>query len=120
MNEKRDLKKGRLTLTGNKMPDQVYEKLEEKGADRRLTPYIVNLVEKEEVMDKLIEGLSILVQKVDDMHLKIDGLEELLDGKRIVYREQTAVEVEEIKQGSIQIGEKITGGIEEEIEEMDF
>ncbi|MGG0888973.1 hypothetical protein [Cytobacillus horneckiae] len=123
MKDKQDeavLKKGRLTLTGNKMPDEVYKKLEEKGSDRKLTPYIVSLVEKEETMDKLIESLSIIIHKIDRLDEKVSGFETILEGANVSIVNETVSNEEDIKQGDLKIGENIIGGIEEEIEEMDF
>lgn len=118
--EKDIIKKGRLTLTGNKMPDEVYKKLEEKGSDRKLTPYIVGLVEKEETMDKLIESLSTLIQKVNHLDDRFSGFEEKLDGVNVSVKNETNTDDEEIKQGALEIKDNIIGGIEEEIEESDF
>lgn len=114
------IKKGRLTLTGNKMPDEVYKKLEEKGSDRKLTPYIVGLVEKEEMMDKLIESLSTLIHKVDHLDDRFSGFEAKLDGVNLSVKYETNTDDEEIKQGDLEIKDNIIGGIEEEIEEIDF
>lgn len=118
--EKDALKKGRLTLTGNKMPDEVYKKLEEKGSDRKLTPYIVSLVEKEEMMDKLIESLSTLIHKVDHLDEKFTRIELKLEGTNVSIKNESIIEEVEIKQGNLEIAENIIGGIEEDIEEMDF
>lgn len=112
--------KGRLTLTGNKMPDNVYSKLEKKGADRNLTPYVVSLVEKEETMDKLIESLSVVINTIN---ARFDRLEEQFENITL-YKENlrsfTPIEEDEIKQGSLEVSDKIEGGIEEEIDDMDF
>lgn len=113
-------KKGRLTLTGNKMPDDVYKKLEEKGSDRKLTPYIVSLVEKEVMMDKLIEGLSTLLRKVDCMDEKFSRIEMKLESGSVFIKSEAIPEEHEIEQGDLKINENIIGGIEEDIEEMDF
>lgn len=119
-NEKDVLKKGRLTLTGNKMPDEVYKRLEEKGADRKLTPFIVSLVEKEQMMDKLIESLSTLIHKVDLLDGKFKRIEAKLEGANVSIKNEMNFEESEIKQGDLDIAENIIGGIEEEIDEMDF
>lgn len=118
--EKEILKKGRLTLTGNKMPDDVYKKLEEKGSDRKLTPYIVGLVEKEETMDKLIESLSTLIQKVDHLGERFTDFEAKLNGVNIPVDKEEVIPDEDIVQGDLEISDKIIGGIEEEIEDIDF
>ncbi|MCK1995470.1 hypothetical protein MPH61_23390 [Peribacillus muralis] len=118
--EKDAQKKGRLTLTGNKMPDGVYRKLEEKGLERKLTPYIVGLVEKEEMMDKLIENLSALIHKVDGLDDRFSGLESKLEGVNVSNNVEVNINEEEIKQGDLEIKENIIGCIEEDIEEIDF
>lgn len=46
-----------LALTAKNIPDYIYSKLEQLGSERRLTPYIIHLVEKEAMMDKLVESL---------------------------------------------------------------
>ncbi|KYD11416.1 hypothetical protein B4102_2144 [Heyndrickxia sporothermodurans] len=114
------LKKGRLTLTGNKIPDKIYKKLEKLGSDRKLTPYVVYLVEKEEMMDKLIESLSTLIHKVDHLDERFSGLEKRLSGVNVPIENKTTTDDDEIKQGDLEIGENIIGGIEEDIEEIDF
>lgn len=123
MKDKQDetlIKKGRLTLTGNKMPDEVYRKLEEKGSDRKLTPYIVSLVEKEDMMDKLIESLSIIIDKIDCLDEKVSGFEKKIGKATFSFESNAANNEEDVKQGNLEIGKNIIGGIEEEIEEMDF
>lgn len=113
-------KKGRLTLTGNKIPDDVYKMLEEKGKDRKLTPYVVSLVEKEEMMDKLIESLSTVIQKVDRLDRRFTGFEAKLEGVDLSFEKGTDTGDEEIKQGDLEIADNIIGGIEEDIDETDF
>ncbi|MFS0882758.1 hypothetical protein [Metabacillus niabensis] len=117
--EKELLKKGRLTLTGNKMPDDVYKKLEEKGANRKLTPYIVGLVEKEETMDTLIESLSTLIKKIDHLSERFTDFEASLNGVNIPIAKETIPD-DGVVQGDLEISDKVIGGIEEEIEDFDF
>ncbi|WP_110925936.1 hypothetical protein [Bacillus massiliglaciei] len=116
--KKEAVKKGRLTLTGNKMPDEVYRKLEEKGADRKLTPYIVSLVEKEDMMDKLIQSLSTVIQKVDHLSDEFSGFKSKFDGVEFAsIQEEKPVVEDEIKQGDLGIKDNILGGIEEDLDD---
>lgn len=79
--------KKRLTLTGNKMPEEVYKKLEELGSTRRLTPYIVSLIEKEEHTNKLIESLSSVAERMEDIEHKVDHIYEAISSGNIdIYK----------------------------------
>lgn len=120
--------KKRLTLTGNKMPDHVYGKLEKLGIERTLTPYVVSLVEKEEKMDSLIENLSFLISKLNnveniviDIHQKLENTTiSTLQIGSINSLEAPVESSESIREGKLEISNRIEGGIEEEIEERDF
>lgn len=120
--------KKRLTLTGNKMPDQVYAKLEKLGTERTLTPYICSLVEKEEKMDSLIENLSFLISKLNNVEHIVLDIHQKLENTTIstlqigsINSLETPVESSEsIREGKLEISNRIEGGIEEEIEERDF
>lgn len=121
--EPEKLEKGRLTLTGTKMPDEVYKKLMQMGADRKLTPYIVNLVEKEDMMDKLIESLSSLTNTIQNIDVRFTNLEKRLESGNVshyIAPATTEENIEEIKQGKLEISDKVVGGIEEEVEDLDF
>ncbi|PKR83070.1 hypothetical protein [Heyndrickxia camelliae] len=121
MSDKKEKK--RITLTGNKMPEETYSKLDQLAKERKLTPYIVNLVEKENMMDKLIEGLSILVSKIDTIEHKVDQVQEQLSLSKIEIEHRPLIndnEPEKIAQGKIEVSEKIVGGIEEDIPDFDF
>ena len=113
------IKKSRLTLTGNKIPDAVYKILEQKGEERKLTPYVVDLVEKEEMMDKLIESLSILINKVDQLNMKINNIEKNFQGGKTLIQHEVVIE-DDVQQGDLEVGENVIGGIEEDIEDVDF
>lgn len=116
--------KKRLTLTGNKMPADIYAKLEQLGSERKLTPYICSLIEKEETMDKLIGGLSVLMNKLEN----VENIVVELNHKFVNTTIQTGytpvipntVETEVIPEGKLNISNKIVGGIEEEITDVDF
>jgi len=115
----------RLTLTGNKMPADVYEKLEKLGIERKLTPYICSLVEKEETMDKLIGGLSILMDKLDNVEnivaeLNHKFVDTAIQANYTPVSIPNTVETEVIPEGKLNISNNIVGGIVEEIEELDF
>ncbi|MFS0783505.1 hypothetical protein [Bacillus sp. 1P06AnD] len=113
----------RLTLTGNKMPEDVYDKLEQLGATRRLTPYIVSLVEKEVMMDKLIDHLTILISKVDSVEKQMTDLKaQIKHSSSLTIQPNTKVPIEPeiIPKGELKVSKTIVGGIEEEIDEIDF
>jgi hypothetical protein len=119
MSEKKE-EQSRLTITGNKMPSDIYQKLAQYGKDRKLTPYIIMLVEKEKMMDTLISQLSTLIEKVNTIDSKIDQLEDKSHSSNIKYEEETVTSEDNITQGDLEISSQIIGGIEEEIPEMDF
>lgn len=117
--------KKRLTLTGNKMPDDIYNKLEELGNQRKLTPYVLSLIEKEEKMDMLIEHLTVLVNKVDNVERGINDLNKKLESTSIqtsslVATDKINVSTEIVQEGKLDISDRIEGGIEEEIDTPDF
>lgn len=118
-------KKPRLSLTVNKMPEEVYQILAEKGDSRRLTPYVVNLVEKEKHMDQiisslssieakekkvdqLISSLSLILDKVSGLENKVDGLAEAFRGHQDIRKVQedfSKNEVSEVKEKGLNQGE---------------
>lgn len=117
--------KKRLTLTGNKMPADIYEKLEQLGSERKLTPYICSLIEKEETMDKLIGGLSILMNKLENVENIVVELNHKFENTTIQTRYTPlaipeTIETEVIPEGKLDISNNVVGGIEEEIVDMDF
>lgn len=119
------MEKKRLTLTGNKMPNEIYKKLEELGNQRKLTPYVVNLIEKEEKMDMLIEHLSVLINKVDNVERGIVDLNQKLESASIqasspVVTDKVNMATETVQEGKLEISDRIEGGIEEETDTPDF
>lgn len=121
------IEKKRITITGNKMPDKVYAKLEKLGNERKLTPYISNLVEKEEQMDKLIEGLSILTSQLKNIEAAVSAINQKLDHTNIqsssVIFENSGLNSEvitDITQGKLDISDTVVSAIEENIDEPDF
>lgn len=125
MVDKKDKK--RLTLTGKNMPDEIYQKLEQLGNDRKLTPYIINLVEKEEMMDKIISSLSIMLSKIDKLDNQMVEFNEKLNNIHVVSapvvpnEETQDIEKTSIQQGDIGVNTKEIKGEHIEIEdEYDF
>ena len=118
--------KKRLTLTGNKMPADVYNKLEQLGSERKLTPYICSLIEKEEKMDRLIDDLSTVINKINNVESIVVDLNQKLENTAIqtsstvLTKASLADEIEIIPEGKLEISSRIEGGIEEEIVEADF
>lgn len=118
-------KKPRLSLTVNKMPEDVYEILAEKGDSRRLTPYVVSLLEKEKQMDQIISSLSsldekekkvdqlissltLILDKVSGIENKVDGLTEAFRGHQDISTVQNNFsenEVPEVKEKVLNQGE---------------
>lgn len=114
-------KKPRLSLTANKMPTDIYEILAEKGASRRLTPYIVSLVEKERIFDTLISSLPKIVDKLE--HLEHAVAELNLKIEKVEIRTESSYvskNTEEVLQGELGISENIDSEIDEEIIDVDF
>lgn len=107
----------RLALTANKIPEDIYLKLEKLGSDRKLTPYIVNLIEKEEQVDRLLEEVS-------EMKKILLHIDKKLDGKKSHIEDNTEnksnIDREDIVEGKLNISNNIIGGIEEDVEEVDF
>lgn len=116
------VEKKRLTLTGNKMPVEIYEKLEKLGSDRKLTPYICSLIEKEEQMDTLINSLSQVMHKLNNIENIILGLNYNMTntGNPIVLEKEKPISTDFIREGKLDISDNIRGGITEEIPDMDF
>lgn len=117
-------RKDRFTISTNKIPDDVYRKLDQKGEERKLATYIVNLVEKEEQMDKMIASLSIIseLSLIPDMLKKIENIERVIlkqPGEYTIRKEELS-EAEDVKQGQLNISENVQGGIVEEITDFDF
>lgn len=121
-------KKPRLSLTVNKMPEDVYQILAEKGDTRRLTPYVVSLVEKEKQMDQiisslssleakekkvdqLISSLSLILDKVSGLENKVDGLAEAFRGHQDVSNIQGNIS----KNEDTEVKESILNQVELEI-----
>ncbi|MFB7304614.1 hypothetical protein [Heyndrickxia sporothermodurans] len=115
-------KKPRLSLTANKMPEDIYNILAEKGDSRRLTPYVVSLVEKERMMDALVMNLPKLLEKIDHLEDKIDKLNAKIEGSEVSFSKNYSIpkNTEEVEQGELGISEKIDSEIDEEIIEVDF
>ena len=118
------MEKKRLTLTGNKMPEDVYKKLEELGNKRKLTPYVVNLIEKEEKMDMLIEYLSVLVNKVDNVEHVLNDLNKKFESTAFELNFSAPIKTnlssETVQEGKLDISDHIEGGIDEETDTPDF
>jgi len=117
--------KKRLTLTGNKMPADIYEKLEQLGSERKLTPYVCSLVEKEKMMDNLIGGLSTLINKLENVENIVVELNHKFENttiqtSHIALTMPNVIDSEVIAEGKLNISNNIVGGIEEEIGDMDF
>ncbi|GAF66473.1 hypothetical protein BTS2_3374 [Bacillus sp. TS-2] len=117
----------RLTLTGSNMPDEVYEKLNELAKSKRLTHYIIELVQKEKVMDRFIESLSAfplndLENNIKDIQYKVSAIDTKLDNGIVpeIKKESQPRNENQIIEGKINVASKIEGSIEESVEEVDF
>ena len=113
--------KKRLTLTGTNIPEEIYDKLAQLGNERRLTPYIVHLIEKEAMMDKLISSLPSLLSKMDNLENQLSNINGKLDNVNVVSapekKEDHPAEPKEeiIKIGEIGVSEEIESELDEEI-----
>ncbi len=118
--------KKRLTLTGTNIPEDIYDKLAQLGNERRLTPYIVHLIEKEAMMDKLIASLPSLLSKMDNIEDQLSNINGKLDNVNVVSapetKEDKPVEPEEeiIKIGDTGVSDEIESEFDEEVTEFDF
>ncbi|MFV1457690.1 hypothetical protein, partial [Bacillus mycoides] len=63
----------RFTLTGKNMPDWVYDKLEEKSERKEATAYIVGLLEKEAMFNRIIEQMGNL-SLLNGINEKLDAI----------------------------------------------
>ncbi|MCE4051869.1 hypothetical protein [Bacillus sp. Au-Bac7] len=113
--------KKRLTLTGTNIPEEIYDKLAQLGNERRLTPYIVHLIEKEAMMDKLIASLPSLLSKMDILENQLSNINGKLDNANAVSAPETKEDMpaepkeEIIKIGEIGVSEEIESELDEEI-----
>ncbi|WP_182103186.1 hypothetical protein [Niallia taxi] len=117
--------KKRLTLTGTNIPEEIYDKLAQLGNERRLTPYIVHLIEKEAMMDKLIASLPSLLSKMDNIEDQLSTINGKLDNVNVVSAPEAREEkkpapeemeiIEEIKLGEIGVSDEIESELDEEI-----
>lgn len=103
------MEKKRLTITGNNIPDDIYKKLDDLGNQRKLTPYVVRLIEKEVEMNALIKGLSDLTSKVEGMErmlkeinnkLEIESVQSISDVSVLVSGGKIEVIIDKIKEES--------------------
>ena len=126
--------KKRLTLTGKNIPDNIYEKLDKLANEKRLTNYIVSLVEKEEslvekesMMDKMNKSLSTMLSKMDKLDEQMEVINQRLENINVVsapveaIKEDRDIETDPIQQGDIGVNtDKIRGEQITEDDEYDF
>lgn len=60
-------KRKRMVLNSEDMPDEVYRILDSQSAKRALTPYVVALVQKSLESNLILEKLSIIENKIDNI-----------------------------------------------------
>lgn len=126
-----DKKSKRFTIQGSNMPKEFYDVLKEKSEARAITPYIISLMEKEKLMNQLIQllpNLTLLTgmnKMLEDIH---NGSIQVAIPKDVdEVKEEVAVSVEEedqeeledaleevIPEGDIKISNVISGGFEED------
>lgn len=116
--------KRRLTITLNGMPEELSNKVQELSDNRKLTAYFVGLIEKEEKMDKLIYGLSSILDKMDSFSEDLSSIKNIITEKTIHFPSQNhnkIFDTEIVQQGKLEISDNIQGGIEEVVpDEYDF
>jgi len=74
-----DKEKKRIALTGKNIPDNIYDKLVRLGEEKRVTPYITHLMEKEETMDAVISTLPTLLSEIRDLKGQVASLHDKLE-----------------------------------------
>ena len=97
-------KRKRIALNSEAMPDDVYEILNEKALRRKITPFIIELVQDRIKEKELLEKLNVIDAKIDRLTsgntiIKNSSLEEevLAEGRLI----QAAVVISEIEEEDI-------------------
>ena len=103
-------KRKRITLNSEDMPDEVYEVLNEKALNRKITPYIIELVQQR-IKDKAI------LDKLEVIEAKIDGI--ACGNTRI--KNNNTVEEKTLREGMFVKANAVIGEIDEEDKmEYDF
>lgn len=116
----------RFTLTGKNMPEWVYDKLEEKSERKEATAYIVGLMEKEAMFNRIIEqmGNLSLLNGINDKLDAILGGNIEVSAPTVTFTKKEEVKVEPEKEerlpeavpeGDIHISEEVESvGIDED------
>ena len=96
-------KRKRITLNCEDMPDEIYNILNEKALRRKITPYIIEIVQQR-LMDKLV------LEKLEAIEVKIDGLA----SGNIKVKSNNNEEEKTLKEGMFVKANTIIGEIDEE------
>lgn len=116
----------RLTLVGSAMPEKVYSRLKNLSEQRVLTPFIIDLVEKEERLDKLLgslSNLSTLIEKVDRIETRQEEIHKKIIEGGIRFQpidDAKEIQLDEVKEGKLITANNVYGGIEEDTEGIDY
>lgn len=118
--------KKRLALTAKNIPDDIYIKLEQLGSERRLTPYIIHLVEKEAMMDTLVESLPSLLSEIKILKDQVSSLSDKLENINVVpapemkNHNEMVLSKEDVQTGKLEINDNIESEAMEEDMDSDF
>ncbi len=118
--------KKRLALTAKNIPDDIYSKLEQLGSERRLTPYIIHLVEKEAMMDTLVESLPSLLSEIKILKDQVSSLSDKLENINVVpapemkNHNEMVLSKEDVQTGKLEINDNIESEAMEEDMDSDF
>jgi len=118
--------KKRLALTAKNIPDDIYSKLEQLGSERRLTPYIIHLVEKEAIMDTLVESLPSLLSEIKILKDQVSSLSDKLENINVVpapemkNHNEMVLSKEDVQTGKLEINDNIESEAMEEDMDSDF
>lgn len=108
----------RVTITINGMSEELAAKVLSLSEARKLTPYFVSLVEKEEKMDRLISNLSSIAENMDSFNSNLSDIKSSLDSNLLIpkHTQSNSSNAEVVKEGKLEVSDTIKGGIEEETE----
>lgn len=117
------VKRKKMALGANNMPDDVYKILNEKSNSRQLTSFVVELVQNEQRYNELMKKLDSVERRLNLLDTFENKLDLLLSNDLVTTKKQTGFKDNELelKEGKIIDTKEVIGGIsKEDKEEIDF